>query len=122
MELNGGFYRGEKGAPIRRDRGANHAPFQTNLIGVKRWSPRCHFWQRRKKQSTLTGGSRCQRKRWREEGNVLVSSGGPWAACGTGPNGSPGPLSYFLFFPSFSFSIFLISFISFAFVIQIDSN
>jgi hypothetical protein len=94
MELIGGFYRGERGAPIRRDQGANHTPFQPNLIGVKRWLPRCRFWQRRKKQSTLTGGSRCQRERWREEGTGLViSRSGPWAKIDAGPDGSLGPFS-----------------------------
>jgi hypothetical protein len=44
-------------------------------------------------------------------------------ASGAGPEGFPwGPFSYFSFSSSFSFSVFLNSFISFAYLVQIASN
>jgi hypothetical protein len=47
---------------------------------------------------------------------------GPWADCKVGPNRSPWPFSYFLYFFSFSFSVFRFVSISFANLVQIDSN
>jgi hypothetical protein len=48
--------------------------------------------------------------------------GRPWADSWAGPNRSPSTFSYFLYSFSFSFSVFLIYFVSFAKSIQINSN
>jgi hypothetical protein len=64
----------------------------------------------RGREKNLTGGSRLSEGE-RERRSVpfrdfLV---GPQAPFSVGPKGSPGFFSYFLFFSSFSFSVFLIS-------------
>jgi hypothetical protein len=62
----------------------------------------------------------------RKEGLALPFRSDPGMGRGPPPdlgrNGSPGPFSCFYFFSSFSFSVFLISFLDFAFVTQMTSN
>jgi hypothetical protein len=65
----------------------------------------------------MTGGAHLSE---REEKEEVTGSGergvGPQADYSSGPNGSPGPFNYFFLF------LFSISFITFSFVLQIDSN
>jgi hypothetical protein len=53
---------------------------------------------------------------------VRVLLDGPWALFSSGPKGFPGVLFLFSFLSSFSFSVFLISSIIFANLIQIKPN
>jgi hypothetical protein len=48
--------------------------------------------------------------------------GGPWAASRAGLNGIPRPVFIFILFSSYSFSVFPISFLLFAKMLQINSN
>jgi hypothetical protein len=64
-----------------------------------------------------------QRGRKRKLGTgSVIPRGGPWAETDAGPDLLPETIFIFSLLFFFFFFCFLISFISFAFVIQIDSN
>jgi hypothetical protein len=72
---------------------------------------------------SLEGGLHCQREKGEKmvpvRGGVLLGRG---LVLAVGWNGSRGPFSCFSLLCFFSFSIFLISFIDFAKILQITSN